>query len=134
MSDIHLIRDRLVTDGPTMGRLYCGQLVFETLEVPWKDNAQDISCIPKGRYRVVIADSTRFQGPMPRLEGVPGRTGILFHPGHQVANTEGCILLGMRWDTTQTIAGQVPAFGRFYAWLTPMLEEGEVWCEVSYGE
>ena len=35
--------------------------LFVTLELPWKDNQKDISCIPAGTYKVVKQFSNHFQ-------------------------------------------------------------------------
>lgn len=65
-----------------------------TLELPWLDNAQNISCIPEGVYDVVRSTSDRF-GLCYRLPFVRGRSGILFHAGNSISDTRGCILVGL---------------------------------------
>lgn len=52
------------------------------------------TCIPTGRYRVVLTYSPRFKTNMPLLQQVPGYSGIRIHPGNTAANTEGCLLPG----------------------------------------
>jgi len=64
-----------------------------TLEPEWKDNKQNVSCIPAGTYECERFQSNDF-GETFRLIGVPERYGILFHWGNVEENTEGCILVG----------------------------------------
>jgi hypothetical protein len=69
-----------------------------SLELPWLNNAQHISCIPAGRYFCKPRE-TPGKGRHFILENVPGRSLILIHTGNYAAgkkvDTEGCILLGM---------------------------------------
>ena len=65
-----------------------------TLELPWKQNKQFISCIPAGHYTVDIRTSKRF-GKCYEICVVEGRTDVLIHRGNYPKNTTGCVLLGM---------------------------------------
>ena len=100
----------------TIGDLYVGD-AFEcaTLEPPWKNNAEDISCIPAGRYPVIVNHSNRFNRDMPRICSVEGRGGILFHSGIKAANTKGCVLVGSYVPShPDEIIGSKVAFGRLF--------------------
>lgn len=93
----------------TYGVLLFNGLPFAvTLERPWKDNAQNISCIPKGEYQCVRWSSPKF-GSTWLLQGVPGRTHVLIHKGNSVADTQGCILVGEAYEG-QLIAQSGKAF------------------------
>jgi len=65
----------------------------KTLELPWKNNSQNISCIPAGKYRVIKRFSDQYQNHFHVLN-VPGRSMILIHPGNYYSQTQGCILVG----------------------------------------
>ena len=52
------------------------------------------TCIPLGRYEVIINHSQRFNMDMPLLLGIPGFAGVRIHPGNTAADTEGCLLTG----------------------------------------
>lgn len=66
----------------------------ETLELPWKDNQHDISCIPKGTYQVSVQafhETSRYE-----LSGTAPRTAIYIHEGNYYHDSLGCILLGIK--------------------------------------
>lgn len=68
---------------------------FKTLELPWKNNERQISCIPKGLYTAKKHSSPKF-GQSFWLQNVPGRSEILVHPGNYTSQILGCILPGDR--------------------------------------
>lgn len=79
-------------------------VAFDTLELPWKNNQNNISCIPEGRYQCVPHyGSNPWDAECWMLIGVPGRSGILIHIGNIAANSKGCILIGL---TSGTLNGQ----------------------------
>ncbi len=77
-------------------------LRLRSAELPWRDNARKLSCIPVGVYQCVWHTSPRF-GECYRLRDVPGRSDILFHAANFAGDTtmgyrsdlEGCIALGL---------------------------------------
>lgn len=64
-----------------------------TLELPWEDNQQSISCIPEGTYDIEPYHSPKF-GDVLLLKGVPNRKWIEIHSGNYHTQIEGCILVG----------------------------------------
>ena len=68
-----------------------------TLEDPWKDNLPNISCIPSGIYTCERIVSPKF-GNTFQIMDVPNRTHILFHRGNTQEDTQGCILLGEKYE------------------------------------
>lgn len=64
-----------------------------TLELPWRENAADISCIPVGSYKVTPYSSEKFPNVY-QINNVPGRDSILLHVGNSPTDTHGCVLLG----------------------------------------
>ena len=79
----------------TLGILYCGDNRFFTLELPWKDNAPNISCIPPGIYKWKKRFSPGKQYEVIELIDVPGRSFIQIHLGNYTRQIKGCILPGM---------------------------------------
>lgn len=102
MTVIVTLRREASTDQGTYGVLAVpGGLVLQTLELPWRDNRRQVSCIPAGRYACAITQSPKF-GRVYLLQGVPGRSEILIHAGNVAgdvsrglrSDVQGCILLG----------------------------------------
>jgi hypothetical protein len=88
------IERKLSSANCTMGYLIANEKVIcYTLELPWKDNSNNISCIPEGTYNGILrydkTDGWRIQ-----LENVPNRSGVQIHMGNYTAQIEGCILVG----------------------------------------
>ena len=80
---------RTYTDGGTNGDLYLN--VCHTIELTWRGNQRNISCITEGRYKLAKRYTAK-HGLHLIVQDVPGRAGILFHPANN-ASTEllGCI-------------------------------------------
>lgn len=86
----------------TFGLLIHGDLQLHTAELPWRDNARSISCVPEGVYTCKRIISPKF-GNTFEIMDVPGRTHILFHAGNFAGNedlgfktdSDGCVLPGL---------------------------------------
>lgn len=82
----------------TIGKLYIdGKYFCDTLEDTVRPAGVKIpgrTAIPDGKYKIKLTESLRFGKLMPRLENVPGFTGVLIHSGNTAEDTEGCILVG----------------------------------------
>ena len=76
----------------TNGKLVCqGRLICYTIELPYKDNLPQVSCIPEGEYFIVKRYSKRFGWHFEILQ-VPHRSLILFHPANDaLLELRGCI-------------------------------------------
>jgi len=77
----------------TIGRLTCGDFHCLTLELPWKDNEKNVSCIPAGAYASGFYDSPK-HGRVILLDCVRDRKYIEIHAGNYTRQIEGCILVG----------------------------------------
>jgi len=97
-----LIRDENGNDGcfGTLTNADTGHK-WQTAELSWLDNEQNISCIPPGIYDVVWSLHPK-HGWCYEVQNVPGRTAILIHPGNWAGSQKlgersdflGCIGLG----------------------------------------
>jgi hypothetical protein len=105
------------TPGGTLGVLKInGKAFCVTLELPYKDNKADQSCIPEGNYFCERFLSPKFGGTY-QVKNVPGRSGILFHAGNVAEDTKGCILLGASFvnlkDDKRAIVNSGNTFKKF---------------------
>lgn len=74
---------------------------FRILELPWRNNEQNISRIPNGKYNCKIHKSKKF-GTVYHIENVENRTWILTHSGNFAGDTSkgfkthsyGCLIIG----------------------------------------
>lgn len=88
----------------TVGVLFVDGIPFcVTLELPYRENERNISRIPSNRY-VVTIEATSKHGVIPVVHDVHDRNGILIHAGNSVADTEGCILVGLSFaESNRTV-------------------------------
>lgn len=81
----------------TPGRFTYNSFSCDTLELSWKQNQHQISCIPKGTYHVEKRKSAKF-GEHFWIKDVPNRDMILIHSGNFAAGNHvdilGCIMVG----------------------------------------
>lgn len=69
------------------------EIIAYTLELPWLNNARNISCIPPGKYVVSHYSSAKFPDCF-SIANVPDRSAILIHSGVTKADIEGCVIVG----------------------------------------
>jgi len=102
MDRVEIFRLRRSDQG-TEGLLVSGDFHCRTLELPWRGNRRQISCIPPGTYNVEIRLSNKY-GRIYWVRNVPNRSYILIHSGNFAGDTSkgykthvmGCILLGKK--------------------------------------
>jgi hypothetical protein len=76
----------------TNGELfYDGSRICSTIELPWLDNQQSVSCIPEGRYELEKYFSEHLGNHL-HLKAVAGRSMIMIHPANDaLRELRGCI-------------------------------------------
>ena len=90
----------------TTGKWYNGdELICHTMELPWRDNAVNVSCIPAGEYRIKMTNSPKY-GVCYKVFNVDGRTDILIHKGNTVDDTLGCIMPVSTFGLLNTESGK----------------------------
>lgn len=70
------------------------------IELPYRDNRINISCIPSGIYtfqKRLRADKTQTI----EILNVPNRSNVLAHPGNFIKDTHGCILPNLNYSYTK---------------------------------
>jgi hypothetical protein len=90
-----------------------------TLELPWRNNMRQVSCIPEGTYQVVRRNNAKFKDHYHVLQ-VPGRDFILIHPGNYTSQILGCILPGSEFKRLN--ADSIPDIIQSQATLTSLLK------------
>jgi len=104
MQSLKIIRYQPGDQG-TRGVLTTSGFWCHTLELPWRDNQTNLSCIPAGEYHIQFVTTRRRIGGIRQmywLSHVEGRNGILVHPGTWAGDKTqgfkssvlGCILTG----------------------------------------
>jgi len=87
------------TNKETLGKLsfFNGlrSYIYDSLELPWKGNKNNISCIPTGTYHWHKYLSPDHGYEVVLLENVPGREGIEIHVANYVQELLGCIAIGI---------------------------------------
>jgi hypothetical protein len=103
---VEILRTYLPTE--TLGSLIIdGVCQAKTMELPDKDNAHNVSCIPEGTYWCIREESSpNHEYPHFRVLGVPNRGNILWHKITYVKDLRGCI--GIVGDFKDLNADGVP--------------------------
>lgn len=116
-----------------------GNRLCWTLENRWRNNERRVSRIPAGKYKVILRNHggwhARLGQRLPQihkgaieLQGVPGRSAILIHPGNSHTETEGCILpgdiKGVGPDGSLAVKSSGPAYVRIYPRLVDLANVG----------
>lgn len=130
--ELHLQRDP-TTDGATLGKLYVnGEFFCFTLEDAIREHKfAGETCIPSGRYKIVINKSQHFQRMLPLLLNVPEFDGIRIHAGNGPVDTHGCILVGLDRHAN-TIVQSRSAMDLLQPVIATALAKGEdVWITVK---
>lgn len=76
----------------TNGDIYINHhLICHCIELPYRDNQRQVSCIPEGRYEIRKRSTQRWPDHI-YVANVPNRSGILFHPANNAEKElQGCI-------------------------------------------
>lgn len=104
MKTVKLVRQPSKDYG-TLGELSVDGKKWKTIELPWKDNKNNVSCIPAGTYKVTWQYSPK-HGLCYELVDVPKRTDVQIHSANFAGDTDkgykaellGCIALGKTHD------------------------------------
>lgn len=135
--EIKLTR-KIFTDISTIGELsidgewHCYTLEDKDRGLKQSMNIEDIlqlkvkgkTCIPYGRYEVIITPSVRFKKDLPLLLNVPGFVGIRIHSGNTAADTEGCLLPGLIKNTNYVGNSRV-AFNKIFPLIKGAINKRE---------
>ena len=88
--ELELIRTYF-TDGTNGNIIHANKHLCYSIELPWKENQHEISCIPEGRYELVKRHSEHLGWHL-QIINVPQRYFILIHPANNaLMELKGCI-------------------------------------------
>jgi hypothetical protein len=93
MDKLSILRERSQDYG-TFGRAFFMGSSWPSLELPWRDNQPERSCVPAGIYEAHLKASKKFGYQVYELQRVPQRSAVEIH----IANFAGDIDLGLRSD------------------------------------
>ena len=134
----------------TVGKLYVNGVAFcETMEDTDRGLKQDmplskikmikkaeVTAIPTGTYNILMnVISPKYSlkpwyvqncnnARMPRIENVPGYSGVLIHPGNTHKDSAGCVLVGVN-DVRGMITKSKETFIKLYNKLWIAYKKGE---------
>lgn len=100
MRTVTLIRQHPLKTA-TMGIIKAGDLELYTIERPWLDNQNFVSCIPTGIYECRYTLSPRMKKYTYEVLNVPKRAGIRIHGANYAEQLFGCISLGEKFGFMQ---------------------------------
>lgn len=87
--------DRRYAEKATNGKLIWDDQSMPCVELPWKDNKSQVSCIPEGEYICKYTLSPRLKVKTYEILGVKDRAGIRVHPANYAYQLKGCVAPGL---------------------------------------
>ncbi len=144
-----LLERKWKKDTYTIGRLYINGIFFsntvedkdrglkqtDSLAIIQSKKVYAETAIPTGTYNIRMdIKSSKYStyswyknlcsGYMPRLENVPGFTGILIHPGNSALDSAGCIIPGKNTKVGQ-VTDSKNTFAKLYKKMKTAYNKGE---------
>ena len=94
-------------------------LTLPTVELPWKHNQPNVSCIPVGVY-IIKLDDYKGEYPDYKVLDVPNRWAIEIHRANVPTELRGCIAPGTAFGYIKSqwgVTNSKIAHGQFMNWL-----------------
>jgi hypothetical protein len=93
-----ILRHGMIESKPTYGDFYLFDsfkqvYTCKTLELPWKQNQREISCIPTGNYFLSNRYSDKYKHHL-LINNVEDRDNVLIHVANYASQLKGCIAPG----------------------------------------
>ena len=135
--ELKLIRKYRKTDY-TIGILYINNKYFceiledtdrglkdsMSLEEIKKIKIKDQTCIPYGKYQILMTYSPKYKKVMPLVNNVKGFEGIRIHSGNTNKDTSGCLLPGFNKIKGQVINSR-ETFNKLYSLIQTAINNKE---------
>lgn len=91
-----LARNRTSDRGTPGSLILADWRTFRTIELPWRDNREDVSCIITGVFPLWVIERTKkFPYPHIGVGDVPGRSGVRIHRANRPSQLLGCVAPGL---------------------------------------
>lgn len=124
MIRLHLTRT-YAPEGVNGKLFHHGNLICETIELPWRNNKRSVSCIPEGQYRIIKRIHAK-HGVQLQVINVPNREGILIHPANfALRELQGCIAPVSKCTGLGKGVYSMIAMDRLQQLVNPVLDAGE---------
>lgn len=112
---------RCYLDSATVGFVEIEDFKCVSLELPWRYNKKNISCIPSGMYKCRKITSGK-NGECFEVQNVFDRTNVQGHIGNFTSDIQGCIIFGdgirdINKDGVYDITSSRVTFGKLMAIL-----------------
>ncbi len=129
-----LIKRKWFGPKATIGEMYSNDGI-ERLSYTLEDVKREVkvpgeTCIPAGKYRLILDYSSRYKRLMPRLLDVPGFSGILIHPGNTDVDTHGCVLVGRTLVNEDFVGESRRSFFDLFTILMREHSKGKMWVNI----
>lgn len=111
-----------------LGRFEC----FVLEDTSRKEKIYGKTAIPEGTYEIVLSYSERFKTYLPLLLDVPNFEGVRIHTGNTPADTEGCLILGMK-RMEDAVGESRIAMKAFMEKLEPLVKKEKVYIKIHGG-
>lgn len=119
MNTATILRGESSSQG-TFGKIIANGLELYTLELPWRNDASNVSCIPKGTYTCRYTLSPRLRKFTYEVFGDAMRAGIRIHSANLASQLLGCIALGEKIGTMDGVKALLvsrPAITKFEQYM-----------------
>ena len=122
--ELELVRTYYV--GGTNGILLHDALALcNTIELPWKENEHEFSCVPEGKYEIIKRYSPKLKWHL-QVCSVPDRDCILIHPANDdIKELKGCIAPVTNFSGEGKGTRSRLVFEKLRAFIYPVLEKNE---------
>ena len=115
-----------------IGKLEIGDYTCYTLELPWRNNKRNISCIPPRKYKCRQRRYNKGGYQAIELVDVPDRSHIMIHKGNFPNDVKGCVCVGTVVDYNRpAVFNSKVAFDLLMEYFEDLSEEQQVYCEVT---
>lgn len=99
------------------------EFIGACIERGWRNNQNNVSCVPEGTYELRLEHSPRFRKDLWELYGVPNRSECKFHSANYWSQLNGCIALGVKhkdinMDGDPDVTSSKPTMKKFHEIMT----------------